>query len=149
MSLAVVDVDEHEVGYYCRGVYGIWDTEAWGPQNPWTASCTCGWKSRQESKAELLAACEQHVVGEWVEKPTRFAGVTSTVLVGRLRHAAPEAITRAIADSSPHGHDGDFHWCVFCDVTLPVKVDDHAPACPWRLAVEWTAANPAAPTSEA
>lgn len=88
-----VELDvEHEITYYCRGVYGIWDTEAWGPQNPWSATCSCGWRSRQESKAEVIAACEAHIDGEWIERPIPGSDFTTPVLSGRLR---PKTITVA------------------------------------------------------
>jgi hypothetical protein len=54
----------------------------------------------------------------------------------------PEEIVRALAESDPIA-DSDaraFHWCVLCAAGTPLVVADHAPTCPWRLAVKHVAA---------
>ena len=54
---------------------------------------------------------------------------------------AAERIVRALAAGSPVTHQNDWHWCELCDADLPIRSGDHEPECPWRLAVEWVAAQ--------
>lgn len=54
-----------------------------------------------------------------------------------------EQIVRALAAANPLTNDrpeGPSH-CVLCDGPSDGRCVDHEPDCPWRLAVEWVAAD--------
>lgn len=51
-----------------------------------------------------------------------------------------EDIVRTLASTDPCGYSEegeDYHWCALCRASVPVRPDDHADTCVWRLAVEW------------
>ncbi len=50
-----------------------------------------------------------------------------------------EQIVRALAAADPTVSSGEWDWCGTCDSRWPIEADDHDPACPWRMAVEWVA----------
>lgn len=53
-----------------------------------------------------------------------------------------EAIVRALAAANTCTYEEeDWHSCVLCLASLPVRAADHEPECPWRLAVEWVEAT--------
>ncbi len=56
-----------------------------------------------------------------------------------------EQIVRALAAADPTyvDHEGD-RECALCDAWTLRFASGHAPDCPWRLAVEWVAAQDAA-----
>lgn len=47
--------------------------------------------------------------------------------------SAMAAFLRAIVDVAIR-FDDDWHWCVFCDVSLPVRDADHEPGCAYVAA---------------
>ncbi len=62
----------------------------------------------------------------------------------------PEAIVRALAAADPRHHIEGTAWQITCGLCSPVARPDsraapttegHEPDCPWRLAVEWCAAE--------
>lgn len=53
-----------------------------------------------------------------------------------------EQIVRALAAADPNVRGGwGGHRCAFCHAVR--GIEDHRPDCPWRLAVEWVAAQEA------
>lgn len=55
-----------------------------------------------------------------------------------------EEIVRAMAENEPIEYGDDeslWHGCILCKVSLTTSADDHAPTCPYRMAVEWVAAH--------
>jgi hypothetical protein len=63
----------------------------------------------------------------------------------------PERIVRALAAAPEPAYEAGETYCSFCGVLIPIRplfgehdpAADHDPTCPWRLAREWVAANPA------
>lgn len=77
---------------------------------------------------------------EWIgELPHEFVEVTGAAMDA-------EQIVRAVAAADPT--DYDTGQCAFCNRLPggvrphPETATDHNPACPWRLASQWVAANP-------